>query len=53
MTVNYIEVLDLTGIAEQKDMKTSFGIGNMHGKVIGLMDNQNANLLKGVSIWIL
>jgi len=41
--VRYIEVLDPTGRVEQKNVKTSPGIGNIDGKVIGLVDNGKPN----------
>jgi hypothetical protein len=43
MTVNYIEVFNPTGKVEQKNIRTSPGIGKMDGKVIGLVDNGKPN----------
>ena len=43
MTTNYIEVLDPTGKTEQKSIHMSTGVGNLDGKVIGLIDNGKPN----------
>jgi hypothetical protein len=43
MIVNYIEVLDPTGTVEQKNMRASSGVGDLNGKVIGLVDNGKPN----------
>jgi hypothetical protein len=43
MMTNYIEVLDPTGRVKQKKMETAAGVGNLNGKVIGLVDNGKPN----------
>lgn len=43
MTTNYIEVLDPTGKAEQKNIQLSAGIGDLNGKFIGFIDNGKPN----------
>jgi len=43
MTVNYIEVLDPTGKVKQRNARTSTSLGNVNGKVLGLVDNGKPN----------
>ena len=43
MTTKYIEVLDPTGRVEHKQIKTVAGVGDLNGKVIGLVDNGKPN----------
>jgi hypothetical protein len=40
---NFIEVLDPTGKVEQKVKEKTAGVGNLDGKVIGLIDNGKPN----------
>jgi hypothetical protein len=41
--INYIEVLDPTGVTEQQNIKASSGVGDLNGKTIGLIDNGKPN----------
>ncbi|OGO24882.1 MAG: hypothetical protein A2144_06630 [Chloroflexi bacterium RBG_16_50_9] len=43
MTIKYIEVLEPTGKVEQKKIQTAAGVGNLDGKVLGLIDNGKPN----------
>jgi len=43
MAINYIEVLDPTGINKQQNIQASSGVGNLNGKFIGFIDNGKPN----------
>ena len=43
MAMNYIEVLDPTGVTEQKTVPASAGVGELDGKHIGFIDNGKPN----------
>lgn len=43
MSVNYIEVLNPTGEVEKKEITTSAIVGDLNGKVLGIIDNGKPN----------
>jgi len=43
MITKYIEVYDPTGRIEKKKIRITGGIGNLNGKIIGLVDNGKPN----------